>query len=284
LGRLWPGHYPLSGSIQAENIKQHLKQLEAIALSHPSGSRSVLNGFNASAEYVMNQLLEKTDCILSTQPFRVPVWTDKGNARLNLIHPYVTSYQEGHDFRVMRYGGVSASLVGKLPKYIPNNGCSDSNYEQSEWQVGDIVMLDAPLNGASCSFWDAAYRAERLGASGVMFVNPVERQTLLNSRIRTVHWSDGDPLMSIPVLSVSYSVGEFFRSESDVKVDLFTDTDLTIADTFNVICDTREGDPENTVIIGAHLDSVPAGPGYAFIIFCLYIPLSSPELFELILF
>ncbi|KAJ3263331.1 Leucyl aminopeptidase yscIV, partial [Blyttiomyces sp. JEL0837] len=43
----------------------------------------------------------------------------------------------------------------------------------------------------------------------------------------------------------------------DVK---YTGT-FSTADSFNVICDTVEGDANNTVVIGAHLDGVPAGPG-----------------------
>jgi Zn-dependent M28 family amino/carboxypeptidase len=45
------------------------------------------------------------------------------------------------------------------------------------------------------------------------------------------------------------------------RVDLQTFTSIEIADTFNIICDTQEGDPATVVIMGAHLDSVPEGPG-----------------------
>ena len=38
---------------------------------------------------------------------------------------------------------------------------------------------------------------------------------------------------------------------------------VTVGDvyTMNVIADTLTGDPESIVVVGSHLDSVPAGPG-----------------------
>ena len=39
-----------------QNIKVHLEKLYKIAKEHPSGSRSVINGYNASAEYVWEEI------------------------------------------------------------------------------------------------------------------------------------------------------------------------------------------------------------------------------------
>ena len=42
---------------------------------------------------------------------------------------------------------------------------------------------------------------------------------------------------------------------------LKTDTLRGIATTYNVFAETRDGDPNNVIMVGAHLDSVNAGPG-----------------------
>ena len=44
-------------------------------------------------------------------------------------------------------------------------------------------------------------------------------------------------------------------------VHLVTDTTLTPTTTSNLIADTAGGNPDRTVVVGSHLDSVPAGPG-----------------------
>lgn len=55
----------------------HLEELYAIALKH-NNSRSVTNGYMASADYVQTQLLKKAHkyCDISTQEFKVPVWSE----------------------------------------------------------------------------------------------------------------------------------------------------------------------------------------------------------------
>ena len=42
---------------------------------------------------------------------------------------------------------------------------------------------------------------------------------------------------------------------------LKTDVLRTPATSENVLAETKGGDPDNVVMAGAHLDSVPAGPG-----------------------
>ncbi len=49
--------------------------------------------------------------------------------------------------------------------------------------------------------------AQAAGAAGVLFANTIERTALLTSRVRAAGYSKGDALMTIPVLSVSYSTG-----------------------------------------------------------------------------
>jgi len=44
-------------------------------------------------------------------------------------------------------------------------------------------------------------------------------------------------------------------------LNLFSDTVVTLENTFNVFCTTYAGNASNIVMLGAHLDSVPEGPG-----------------------
>lgn len=38
-------------------------------------------------------------------------------------------------------------------------------------------------------------------------------------------------------------------------------TEKSVVDTMNLIAETHEGNPDNVLITGSHLDSVPEGPG-----------------------
>ncbi|MGI5128492.1 M28 family metallopeptidase [Pseudonocardia sp. CA-107938] len=67
--------------------------------------------------------------------------------------------------------------------------------------------------------------------------------------------------------SVDYVVGVLQRAGFDVRTETFTHTgdgdhdDAAPTTDLNVIAQTRTGDPARVVMAGAHLDSVPDGPG-----------------------
>ncbi len=96
----------------------------------------------------------------------------------------------------------------------------------------------------------------------------------------TLH--SGDQLVQVPALAISYSVassikaflGEecllillllclhcnpylisqsYFEAQGPVELQVVTSAQLTLDTTFNVFCTTHAGNPENVVMIGAHL-------------------------------
>jgi len=67
--------------------------------------------------------------------------------------------------------------------------------------------------------------------------------------------------LDIPVTSVTQAIGEQLAATPGLVLRLKTETFRGIATTYNVLAETKDGDPNNVVMIGAHLDSVNAGPG-----------------------
>jgi Zn-dependent M28 family amino/carboxypeptidase len=61
------------------------------------------------------------------------------------------------------------------------------------------------------------------------------------------------------VVGLSDAAGVALLGGGEVMVS--TQTVSESRETFNVLAETRSGDPERTVMVGAHLDSVPEGPG-----------------------
>lgn len=47
----------------------------------------------------------------------------------------------------------------------------------------------------------------------------------------------------------------------ELVVNLLVDSIFEERESWNVFAETKEGDPDNVVFLGAHLDSVQAGPG-----------------------
>ncbi|KAF9019768.1 hypothetical protein BGZ52_003119, partial [Haplosporangium bisporale] len=92
-----PRESPLRDHLSTPAIFQHLEELYAIALKH-NNSRSVTNGYLASAEYVQAQLTAKAGhyCDISTQEFKVPVWSE-------LAAPELSSTGLGQDGAQIAY-------------------------------------------------------------------------------------------------------------------------------------------------------------------------------------
>lgn len=284
--------HPLSTHIHGNAIFGHLRALESIALAHPSGSRSVRNAYNASAHYVMDAL-RGFDCAMSTQSFVVPVWEEyapsvlkarratqrSGSAtatamqqsdaplsqRTGAASDAIINFQHGVDYRAMRYGGRRSANLSAVPLAVVTtaNPCDAEAYKSVRSGAAILILADLPaMTTHGCSIWDAAILAQNTGrAAAVFFYNTLARTSLLGNRVRIVNWRGGDALMEVPVLSLSHSVGMALveGARAGMTVDLATSMDIHIVPTFNVVCETREGDPENVVMVGAHLDSVPEG-------------------------
>jgi len=251
---------PVLARLHTSNIFRHLQSLSDIARHHDN-SRSVKNGYNASAAYIMQELRDRARCDLQVHHFQVPVWDQLGEPTLvaHFTEQVQVSYQDSVDFWSMRYGGQSASLYNQSIVYIPNHGCGASAFSNV---ANKIALIEEPVSSQACEIWDSAWNAEQANASGIIFYNSIHRKSLLYSRVRITDWKKGDPLMTIPVVSVLHSVGETLRgAQQHVQLDLITKTQITLEDTHNTLCVGRVGNDSQRILIGAHLDSVPAGPG-----------------------
>ncbi|KAF9321827.1 Leucyl aminopeptidase yscIV [Podila horticola] len=256
-----PRESPLRDHLRTPAIFQHLEELYAIALKH-NNSRSVTNGYLASAEYVQAQLTAKAGhyCDISTQEFKVPVWSELAVPELSSTgvgHEGAhLTYQNKVDFQNFRYSGPSASLKKQSVQGVDNHGCDRKDHKKV---AGKIAVIQ---EGGPCELWEAAHNAEKAGAAGILFYNNPNRKTLLFSRIRLSAWKEGDPLISIPTLSITNSLGNtLLQNQDTVQLTLKTVNSQTVESTINVLCTTKKGNADNTIVVGAHLDSVPEGPG-----------------------
>ncbi|KAJ2780720.1 hypothetical protein H4R18_003307 [Coemansia javaensis] len=246
--------HPYEYALGTERIREHLVQLLDIASRH-NGSRSVATGHAASAEYVEEQLRRHGDCDVYRQRFVSPVWRVRGEPRLRVRGPVSVDYIFGTDFEIMRYGGRGARIGG-----APLVEVADACVAEGAGAVAGRVAL--VRHSGRCTAFEAAFTLEQLGARAVVFARPPRFREPSRARVRIVDWKEGDPLMTVPVLSVTASVGQLLASVAGAaRVDVEADTSIDVVKTFNVLCVGRTGDPGSTVVVGSHLDSVAAGPG-----------------------
>jgi Zn-dependent M28 family amino/carboxypeptidase len=147
----------------------------------------------------------------------------------------------------MEYSGA-----GNVEEYIAeadNFGCDPSDFDITDF-TGKIAVIERGV----CYFSDKALNAENAGAIGVVIYNDQARQDAFLGTL-------GGPVVSIPVVGSSYAVGRELV-ENSAKVHLFVDSVMHYGvETSNVIAETPNGRDDRVVVVGAHLDSVAAGPG-----------------------
>lgn len=114
------------------------------------------------------------------------------------------------------------------------------------------------IQRGTCPFSLKAQNAEAAGASGAIIFNQGDSESRKDLFQGTL---TAEAKIGIPVFAVSYplAVGLMEMTAPTFKMMVSTTTVNKLS--HNVIAETTTGNPDNVVMIGAHLDSVDAGPG-----------------------
>jgi hypothetical protein len=234
----------------------HLNGLQIAANESSSDSRSVMTGYKLSADYIKSTLAANAKCKVSEQEFQTAIATELEPPILTIVAPVHVDLQIYVDYRGMRYGGNSTVNITKPVCVIRNVGCNADDFNNTEDQCVALIRTSS-----QCSLIQQAMNAQEANCSAIIFYNPsVSSTTLPSARVRGAGWFPGDPLVQIPVLSCSYSIGNLLTALVSPVVELYANTSIVITSTFNIFCET-EGDNNTVIVAGAHLDSVPEGPG-----------------------
>lgn len=218
-------------------LTEHLTALDEIARRHGGDRAAGTPGYDASVRYVAGRLRESGWRVtLQEVPLRVPAEASLARlsiASLGALEPLV-------DFRAPTYSGAGA---GSGPVAAVGSGCSGADFDALE--RGAVAFAEA----GGCVNREKALNARREGALALL----VEA----GSAPRGVPSSTLLSPPGLPVLAVGRRAARAL--EPGVRVSLRVDTSVSRATTQNVLAEAGEG--KRVVMAGAHLDSVPDGPG-----------------------
>lgn len=229
--------------VKTDAMMAHLTKLQEIADAH-NGTRAVgTPGYEASVDYVA-ETLRKNGFEVQTPEFSAQVFhADKGS---------LTAGDLTADARALEYsrGTPAEGVTGPL-LFAPTGdspGCTPSDYDRLPVQ-GAVVVVDR----GSCKFEQKEDAAAQRGAVALIVVDNVDEQSMGGTL-------GANTDVKIPVVSVTRSVGFMLHAKSgQATIKLNADTKSFKAR--NVIAQTKTGSPTDVVMAGAHLDSVPEGPG-----------------------
>ncbi|WP_030158507.1 M28 family metallopeptidase [Streptomyces sp. NRRL S-244] len=148
-------------------------------------------------------------------------------------------------------GGVTARIAVAPVDADGTNGC-----EPGDFAAGAFTGKIALVKRGGCTFAVKQANAAAAGAVGAIIYNNTEGA--LNGTLGDANAG------KVPTGGLSQAEGERLAAEATagpVEVTLDIRQFRENRKTYNVIAETRGGDENNTVFLGAHLDSVAAGPG-----------------------
>ncbi|OBI80027.1 M28 family metallopeptidase [Mycobacterium sp. 1245805.9] len=229
--------------VTADAMMAHLSKLQDIANAN-NGTRAVgTPGYEASVDYVVNTL-RNSGFDVQTPEFSARVFHgDK---------PTVTVGGMAVDARPLDFSigtppdGVSGPLVAVPPANSP--GCKPADFDGLHAQ-GAVVLVDR----GTCPFAQKEGAAVQRGAVAMIIADNVDEQQMGGTL-------GPDTDVKIPVVSVTKSTGLQLRGQpgpTTIKLNASVQTFKAR----NVIAQTKTGSTTDVVMAGAHLDSVPEGPG-----------------------
>ncbi len=250
----------LREAVEVDGIVDHLEALQEIADENDGTRASGTPGYEASVDYVVRKL-RRAGYRPQVQEFTFPFFQQLGPSTFEQESPNPTTYVEGTDYFLADFSGsgeVTAPLqaidlvLPPTPAPSSTSGCEDTDF--AGFTAGNIALIQR----GTCTFGEKVANAVEAGAVGVVLFN--EGQP---GRTDAFAGTLGGPT-TIPVVMPSFAIGNDLAglvAAGPVSIHIATSTLSEDRQTWNVLADTRQGRADRTVVVGAHLDSVVAGPG-----------------------
>ena len=254
----------LRTAVTTKGIMKHQSEFQAIADANDNSRASGTPGYDASANYVASKL-RAAGYNVAVQPFTFPFFQELAPTTFSQTAPTAKTYQEDTDFLIMEYSGsgnvVDKAVVPTNDVQIPpgptasssNSGCEASDFVPASATEEQVALIQR----GTCTFGQKAQNAEAAGYDAAIIFNEGQagRTDVLNGTL-------GGPGVTIPVVGTTFAVGEeLYKASPGARVSISATTLSENRNTTNVIADTKAGRTDRVVVVGAHLDSVPEGPG-----------------------
>ncbi len=253
---------PLRNAVTLEGVRAHQQALQDVADNNDGTRASGTPGFDASLRYVKRQL-DAAGYLTSVQRFEFAYFEELVPAVFKQLSPELITYVYDKNHLTMDYsasGNVSGVVQPVNDNIIPptENSSSTAGCQAKDFD-GFIPGNIALIQRGGCDFADKVANAAEAGAVAAIIFN--EGNPGDPERIPLFGGTLGTPA-DIPALSVAFAFGRKLSNAAEsVTLRIKTDTISEIRQTANLLAETRTGRTDRVVVVGAHLDSVGAGPG-----------------------
>jgi Zn-dependent M28 family amino/carboxypeptidase len=253
-----PPHRPAESVTDADAFR-HLRVLQDIASANGGNRAAGMAGYDRSAEYVSEQLA-KAGYQVRFEEFEFPFFQERSppvlvaNAADGSAQPAPTGAVR--TLANSGSGDVTAPLrvvslgLGAEPPAASASGCEAGDFK--DFEPGAVALI----RRGTCQFITKVELAAAAGAVGVIIMNEGTdgRKDAFSGQLTKP--------VPVPVVGIPYALGHTFSAQTGrITVHLAVDAVAEKRLSRNVIAETAGGGDGALIVVGAHLDSVPEGPG-----------------------
>ena len=239
--------------VRLDGVVEHMEKFQEIADANGGNRADQTPGYDASVAYVLD-VLEGAGWSADVVPFTY----DAADVVLRQTSPVTADYI-AFDAEGTGEGDVTGNVIpvdiNLTGDRANSSGCEATDFAGVDLSgPNDIVLLQR----GTCAFGLKAQNAQTAGAEAVVLFNQGDASTTTGDRFGPVNPTLLPFEAAIPVVGTTFAAGQALAepgSTAQVKVDFFEAT------SYNVIGELAGKTDDNVVMAGAHLDSVPAGPG-----------------------
>jgi len=259
--------------IKTDDLWNHMKALQQIADDNPSPAdghpsrNSGEPGYKASADYVAG-VMKKAGYDVTIQPYKFTYYAYQEPPTFSEVSPTAHTYALSSEWNPGQSTGTATDVelqpaggivIPPTPTPSSASGCSPGDFSGIS---GKIALVQR----GTCNFGVKVQNAEAAGAVGVVIFNEGNpgRTAVFSGSLSD---ANGNPIIpTIPVAFVSFDTGNALYSEYQSAVQNgTTPPHLTLsikalvnpnADDYNVIAESKTGDPNHVLVVDAHLDAI----------------------------
>ncbi|KAL6792075.1 Zn-dependent exopeptidase [Trichoderma sp. SZMC 28012] len=243
--------------IEEKNLQNVLWNLNHIANDNGGNRAFGLPGYNASIDFILER-----------------VQTRFGNEFDTYVQPFTHLFEstrsisvkgpEGEDVYVitLQYNtatplpsGITAELIDTPVDDVRGSACFPDQWENID-ATGKIALVRRGI----CAIADKLKLAKAHGALAVILYNNLPGKPIGSATLS----ADNIGLL-VPVGVITQEEGTAWKARlaagETLTATLVVDSVNENRESWNIISETKEGDPNNVILLGAHLDSVQAGAG-----------------------
>jgi len=252
-------------SIKISDVMTHLNELQRIATG-ASGTRAINTpGFNQTLDYISNYLSTYTNFNVARSYFYLRNFVLGGNPiLLTSINGTITNRTFSTTLSAAEFYIVQYTRSANFPSYvritvIPNVGCTDADWLAANPSPSGSVAL---VKRGDCTFVDKAALASKYNVAALLIYNDGTAPDRVPPMFITLGQTN-----ELTALFLSYTLGQELANAAQnpsnnvgvrLIISLANDATYPVG---NICADTPTGDVTQTIVIGSHSDSVPAGPG-----------------------